>query len=68
MKLCKCNNCGNLYEDTNPQTNQREYDIPTEIQVEQLHDHNCPECKTDGYLIDFNGEIVANQQHKNQSI
>ncbi len=25
MKLCACNNCGNLYEDMNPQSGAKEY-------------------------------------------
>lgn len=62
MKLCACNGCGKLYEDTNPQTNSPEY--PDEIPVQSLQMFyvvvsepetgywGCPECCTDGMLTD----------------
>lgn len=66
MKLCKCNNCGNIWEDMNPQVNAIEY--PDNPAVEPLviveeyeeFDHDryikiwgCPVCRTDNYLTDY---------------
>lgn len=69
--LAKCNNCDFIYVDTNPSTDQKEYDIPTDLVGETLikikyedgttHFHGCPTCNTDGYLIDFEGELCENE-------
>ena len=58
MKICTCNNCGNIWEDPNPCKESIEY---PEINIPQLewlddgaggHFLGCPECETDGYLVD----------------
>ena len=49
--ICKCNNCDNLYLDTNPQTNAKKFDVDS-LGLDELIDHKCPKCKTDGYLTD----------------
>lgn len=62
MKLCTCNNCGNVYEDMNPQSGATDYPV---INVPSLTlcfdgDHEggeaaywgCPICHDDGYLQD----------------
>lgn len=57
MKLCKCNNCGNIYEDMNPQSNAPEYAARPVPQLEWLRNADedywgCPKCQTDEYLSD----------------
>jgi len=67
MKLCTCNNCGNIYEDMNPQNGAKEYEPITGIEkLVILHNDpevelgadsyggywGCPVCCTDNYLQD----------------
>lgn len=51
MNICKCNNCGDLFEDTNPQVDAKDYQIDNKF--ESLIDHNCPNCGVDDYLVDI---------------
>lgn len=60
MKLCKCNKCSGIFEDTNPQTNAKEFpemDFPSLEQGEDKdgegYSHHCPVCLTDNYLMDL---------------
>jgi hypothetical protein len=74
MKLCTCNNCGNVYEDFNPSDDSIEY--PNDIangssivikELETLKDlemngepyYGCLECETDGYLVDNVNEFAG---------
>lgn len=65
-KLCTCNNCGNVYIDTNPGDNSIDYDnskLP-ELGIDELPvihmdedgqtytGSGCPVCGTDEYLVD----------------
>jgi hypothetical protein len=61
MKLCTCNHCGNIWEDTNPQTDAKEYpEYPVFKPLEKLFTNiytkeyywGCPVCCTDSYLSD----------------
>ncbi len=62
MKLCTCNNCGNVYEDMNPGKDSIEYpDSAAFNALEKLYEDEgnpesgfwgCPECKDDGALTD----------------
>ena len=60
MKICKCNKCGGIFEDMNPQTNAPEYqemDVPSlvicnEDDAIEGQFWGCPVCKTDAYLSD----------------
>jgi len=65
--IAKCNNCGNLWIDTNPQVGQKLFEIELNS-LEPLIDHNCPKCKTDGYLIDFEAELEIDYSHTVESI
>jgi hypothetical protein len=74
--LCKCNNCGNLYVDLNPQTDAIKRDItfgfPELVYMVDAKEGGpeeypmCPVCKTDEYLTDeytdeeYNIAIVKN--------
>lgn len=57
--LCKCNNCGALLIDENPQLDAIELPLQgNEEQMERLEDEDggfwgCPHCKTDEYLVDL---------------
>jgi len=59
MKLCKCNNCEGIFEDLNPQINAKEYPDKAGIEpLKQFEDEGgfffgCPNCETDGYLVDL---------------
>ena len=67
--LCKCNNCGNIWLDKNPQVNQKVFEVedgcPSLALITESLDDNedaemywgCPECRTDGHLSDFEGEV-----------
>ena len=66
--LCKCNNCDNIWVDRNPQVNQKIFEVdknhPSLVQIIDSFDVDsvemywgCPECRTDGNLSDFEGEI-----------
>lgn len=61
--ICKCNNCGTLMYDENPQTDQPKIDVsnlPLEIYPMELLEEDgesyrgCGHCQTDGYLVDVN--------------
>ncbi len=49
--LCKCNNCDNLFIDTNPQANAKLFHVAY-LGLNQLENHKCPICNTDAYLQD----------------
>ena len=62
IPICKCNNCGTIYIDTNPQTGAVAFDPPLDTPTLTLqYDHEegyfkgCPKCETDGYLMDITG-------------
>lgn len=60
MFLCTCNNCGGIFEDTNPQSSGPDKSLHYEFKdesnrnlyVEGLEDHNCPTCGNDDCLVD----------------
>lgn len=60
MYLCTCNNCGGIFEDTNPQPSGNNASIKylwknemlSRIMLEPLSDHSCPVCESDGDLVD----------------
>jgi hypothetical protein len=71
--LAKCNKCERLWVDTNPQVGQKKFELEMEdypaLEEEdcqymldgfERNDYrwNCPLCKTDGYLVDFEGEVI----------
>jgi hypothetical protein len=59
-QFCKCNNCDEVFFDTNP-SNQPSFDIPKGETFRSLDNHECPTCETDGYLVDVeNEEEVCN--------
>jgi len=73
--LCTCNNCGNVYHDSNPSHESINYSdevldicgglIGELVQLEDEEDGDiftgCPECKTDGNLMDnVNGNAGGN--------
>lgn len=49
MKICTCNNCGGVFDDTNPSNKSVDY---PEMLLSVLDNHNCPVCKCDDYLVD----------------
>lgn len=57
MKVCTCNNCGNIFEDLNPSEESIEYsDFPID-ELEMCNDGNdtflgCKVCRTDEFLMD----------------
>ena len=62
MYLCTCNNCGGVFEDTNPGSDSIEYpDFGYhEFDVPPLENHECPVCKCNNYLVDNVNEGAAN--------
>lgn len=54
MFLCTCNKCGNVWEDTNPDSPKSiNYpETPANMAHSALIDHSCPVCKTDDNLVD----------------
>lgn len=57
INICTCNNCGNIWEDTNPGEHSRNYKYRALIPLEYVMCDGgiikaCPICKTDGYLVD----------------
>lgn len=66
VELCRCNNCGSILVDHNPQVNTRKYDpvladgelkLFTDLSGNEIwHDveyfWGCPNCRTDSYLTD----------------
>lgn len=65
--VCICNNCGELFIDTNPQTGQRIYEIDA-FGMQELIGHECPNCETDGHLMDVNEDIEEVYSHTVESI
>ena len=63
-ELCKCNNCGSILIDENPQTDAKQYQLSgNENRLIWIEDKDgpfwaCPECKTDKYLMDIDGAII----------
>lgn len=60
MKLCFCNNCMTVLEDTNPQIGAKEYEdhlysnvlsLTTQEDEDGFY-QGCPNCNSDGYLSD----------------
>jgi hypothetical protein len=59
VQFCKCNNCGEVFFDTNP-ADQPFFKIPEDKSFRETTTQEdkggpfigCPECKTDGYLVD----------------
>ena len=57
--LCKCNNCGSVLIDENPQYGAVFHPVPTNaIEMEYITNDDgsfwaCPNCQTDEYLIDL---------------
>ncbi len=60
--LCRCNNCGNVFIDLNPQNNQPKFDAKdyktlerlfVDISKPELDYWGCPVCMTDGFLMDI---------------
>ena len=66
-QFCKCNNCGEVFFDTNP-SSQPSFPIPEgkgyselpqikEEDGDEIYFHKgCPTCKTDGFLKDVTDE------------
>lgn len=58
--LCRCNNCGLILIDENPQVDAPKYYLKgTEERMKQVEDENgiyyvCPHCGTDECLVDLN--------------
>lgn len=64
INLCKCNHCGNILIDENPQINAPLYDlkdypnalgmvwVSVDINNSETDYLACPVCLTDGYLVD----------------
>jgi len=49
-EICRCNNCNELFYDTNPQVGAPKFQ---KNGLRTLIDNKCPNCKTDAYLIDI---------------
>ena len=65
MYICTCNNCGNCYEDTNPGNDSVKYPeviLPALTLNPDNFAHECPECGTDGYLVDNVNPYIVNTQ------
>ena len=59
-ELCKCNNCGNILIDENPQVDAVKYELQgNELNMVQYKDESgdlfwaCPVCESDDYLLDL---------------
>lgn len=56
--ICTCNNCGNIYNDSNPGPDSITYNLNLAVantlkELVSIDDMRaCPECETDEYLID----------------
>ena len=65
-QFCKCNSCDEVFFDTNP-ADQPFFEIPKnksfrELTVQEDEDgpfKGCPECKTDGALVDVEEETAV---------
>jgi hypothetical protein len=58
VNLCKCNMCGAILVDTNPQVDAKLYPYEGQLSTEHMVDEEggligCPVCKTDAYLQDL---------------
>ncbi len=72
VNLCKCNQCGQVHIDTNPQINAKFWEIETEMYKELQNNpkfissqHFCPSCNTDDYLSDDVTELDVKEQELN---
>jgi CTP-dependent riboflavin kinase len=61
--LCKCNNCEQLLIDENPQIKAKKYPIPAKA-IAMGENQTCPNCKTDGFLVDFENSVIYISEHK----
>ena len=56
--ICTCNNCANIYLDSNPGSDSTKFDLLPSVastlqELERIDDMRaCPVCRTDGYLVD----------------
>lgn len=75
MKICTCNNCGNIYDDPNPGDKSIEYVelcldklilIHDEDSQDQVFFWGCPECETDSYLQDNINLNALNEETKRE--
>jgi hypothetical protein len=66
--ICKCTNCNELYLDSNPEVNQRIYDIDDNSMDWLTSNHECPICHTMKYLVDVNEDIEEVYSHTIESI
>ena len=63
LPLAICNNCGSVFVDTNPSAGQKLHSVNDEVPELAImtdadgHYIGCPVCKTDAYLMDFEGEL-----------
>lgn len=71
--ICTCNNCANIYKDSNPGPDNVAFDLGVAVanslrELESIDDMRaCPECKTDGYLVDnINATALINFMVKNE--
>lgn len=70
MKLCTCNNCGNVYEDLNANKGQIEYpdsiivDLLELIQKDGETFWGCPQCQDDAHLTDDLNEYAGESAKK----
>jgi hypothetical protein len=66
--LCQCNNCGAILYDENPSDNSREYtheeidatcapEFMVFLEDEEGFSMGCPNCETDGYLVDLTEDL-----------
>jgi len=64
--LCKCNNCGKILIDENPQTGAPKFELTGDEETMEYFEeadeffYGCPKCKTDAFLMDL--QDVVNQQ------
>lgn len=67
VNLAICNNCNQLFIDTNPQIGQKIFFVDVSA-LDELNDHRCPVCFVDDFLMDFDGEIEEQYSHTFESI
>ena len=57
--LCKCNNCGTVMIDENPQINAKKKKVTGKVvfmeyfKEDDMYYLGCPKCKTDEFLTDI---------------
>ncbi len=61
MKICTCNQCGGVFDDTNPSDESIDY---PEMFLDILDDHECPVCKCDDFLADNINENAGGEALK----